>query len=353
MRAFFYWFKNTFTSFFSASQSIRKLFIWIGIGIVALGVFNFYSHPRSTYLVDLPELGEPIAFYSNQVGDDLDRVLYQAISKAKKSIYIEIFNLNDQSIIKLLNTKSSEKIDVQVIVDNKYYQGLRSQLKEKVSVSRGKTRGGLMHRKVIVIDEEQSWLGSANFTWESLKNDYNLIAGVHSQELAKLLLDPNYPSHGTTSVANQTIELWNIPESSVPVQQLLVAIDSAKEKIKIAMFTWTRKDLADAVIKAHQRGVQVFVVLDKNSVEGASESIYKYLKQNKIAVKISSLNSTMHHKMLWIDDQSLYFGSVNWTAGGFSRNRDVLVNLSKLNQEQERFMNKLWQQVWVHAKTNS
>jgi cardiolipin synthase len=334
---------------FDSPKVIKYILAWSGIGIIGLGLaYSLFQSPSSLF-IDLPDPGEPAIFYSNQSGNDLDRLLKAAIRKAQHQIYLEIFNLSEPSIIKLLNEKAKEGLVVKVIVEPRSYEHLRKTLNKSVFLEKGHTRG-LMHRKILVIDEEQCWLGSANFTWESLKSDSNLLAGINNKELAKLLIDPTYPSHGSICNADQLIEVWNIPEAKASSQQLINAIHSARKTVRIAMFTWTRMDIAQAVVLAHKRDVRVQVILDRHTIDGASEKIFKFLKENKVPVKVHTGAQRLHHKFLLIDDSRLFFGSINWTEQGFTKNRDILVYMPALTPEQELFMNKLWQINWNHAQ---
>lgn len=333
---------------FESPKVAKYVLAWTGIGIISLGlIYAFLQRPL--IWIDLPDPGEPVAFYSNQKGDDLDRVLRSAIEKAKSHIYLEIFNLSEPSVIKLLNQKAQEGLSVKVIVEPKTYESLRRVFQKNIILEKGHSRG-LMHRKILVIDQHQCWMGSANFTWESLKSDANLLAGVSNRELAKLLIDPNYPSHGSVRNLGQLIELWNIPEARASAQTLVEAIQSARKSVQVAMFTWTRMDLAQAVAGAHKRGVKVQVILDRKTVDGASEKVFRYLKENKVPVKVHTGPQRLHHKFMVIDESRLFFGSINWTEQGFTKNRDVLVYIPSLTSQQELFISQLWNLNWNHAQ---
>lgn len=326
----------------------KYVLAWAGIGIIALGLLSSLLSKPSIW-IDLPDPGEPIAFYSNQRGDDLDRVLRTAIEKAKNQIYLEIFNLSEPSVIKLLNQKAKEGLAIRLIVERQNYEKLRKTLSSKITLEKGLSQG-LMHRKILVIDQHQCWMGSANFTWESLKSDGNLLAGVSNRDLARLLIDSNYPSHGSVRNLGQLIEVWNIPEARASATHLIDAIQSARKTVQVAMFTWTRMDLAHAVADAHKRGLKVQVILDRKTVEGASEKVFRYLKEQKVPVKVHTGPGRFHHKFLLIDHSRLFFGSVNWTEQGFSKNRDILVYIPALTEPQEAFMDQLWHQNWQHAQ---
>ena len=84
--------------------------------------------------------------------------------------------------------------------------------------------------------------------------------------------------------------LVNDPEGAI-IQEL----DKAKETIDIAMYYFTDRDLANAVIDVHDRGVRVIIYLDKDQKE-AKYSKSRYLVKYGISVRYSSNPYIMHHK---------------------------------------------------------
>lgn len=76
-------------------------------------------------------------------------------------------------------------------------------------------------------------------------------------------------------------------------------IDSAKFSINICMYIFTAQKLAQALIRAKERGVKVRVILEK-SMENSSNSQRIPLLKANIAVRIWS-EFTFHHKFMLID----------------------------------------------------
>jgi phosphatidylserine/phosphatidylglycerophosphate/cardiolipin synthase-like enzyme len=74
---------------------------------------------------------------------------------------------------------------------------------------------------------------------------------------------------------------------------------SARKSVHVAMYIFTSDPLATALIEAHRRGVQVFVIVD-HSMENASSSKTTRLGDAGIAVRIYRTR-TLHHKMCLID----------------------------------------------------
>ena len=80
-----------------------------------------------------------------------------------------------------------------------------------------------------------------------------------------------------------------------PEEAIIQELDKAKETIDIAMYYFTDRDLANAVIDVHDRGVRVIIYLDKDQKE-AKYSKSRYLVKYGISVRYSSNPYIMHHK---------------------------------------------------------
>lgn len=328
------------------NYAIKSVLLWFTIGLIAFGVAASAWQMMSEPLIDLPQKGEQAEFYSDHTEDHLGHIVKTALKKAQKSIYIEIFSLSDPKTLKLLNEKSKQGVHIELITDKQYVAQTKRKLRSSISVTPGSTNG-LMHRKIVIIDDQMVWLGSVNFTWESLSMHHNLLMGVHSPVLASVLTDPSAPEEGRIMVAGQNMDVWNLPKARTALEHLLNSIQNARTSIHIAMFTWTRTDIVEALVKAQHRGVNVKVVLDKRSSEGASSKVLQLLRAYKIPVRLSQGAQLMHHKFMLIDGKELYFGSVNWTAGGFMKNKDIMIRVPLLSLRQEEFMHKLWSALWI------
>ena len=117
------------------------------------------------------------------------------------------------------------------------------------------------------------------------------------------------------------------------------------------MFTWTRFDLADAVISAKKRGVNVEVILDRNASNGVSQKIAKKLLEGGISVRVNQGQELLHHKLLLIDNETLVNGSANWTKAAFTNNDDFFLILSPLTDSQRKALDEMWAEINLHSKT--
>jgi cardiolipin synthase len=322
------------------------------VGILStLMVIGSYWFSEQATKVELPHSEQPAALYSNQNRQDLQQTFLQAISHAKKSVLLLVYSLSDESIQNALKQKSEEGINVKVIFDGKSTPFADRKLGPKVDVLKrfGK---GLMHMKILVIDGEQVLIGSANMTTDSLKMHGNLVMAFHSPELAETIKQKasTLTEEGPCTkcppyefkFADQKMELWFLPSKEDAADRIKQIVDSAKKTVRVAMFTFTRQDLAEAIVEASKRGIKAEVVMDHYCGKGAGAKVVKYLKKNGIDVRLSTGGGLLHHKFLWVDGKTLVNGSTNWTKSAFTKNDDCFVVLNDLNESQRKLLDNVW-----------
>lgn len=303
--------------------------------------------------VTLPESDHPIEIYSNQQRDDLTLLYKKAIGSAERSILLLIYSLKDREIIQALNAKSRANIPIRIICDKEASAGVRKKLDPAIQVTPS-THKGLMHLKILVIDEERVLVGSANLTGDSLRLHGNLVAGFENQDLAKMALawaDGSWRSKSETfRIGNQTLEFFFLPGNPEALHRLKQVIRSAKKTIHVAMYTFTRFDLINTLGDAAKRGVSVTVVVDGHSAKGASQQAIKRLLQEGIEPRMSTGSELLHHKMMIVDDAVLVAGSTNWTKAAFQQNDDCFFILSDLTDDQRQKLRSIWE-VILHEST--
>jgi len=131
-------------------------------------------------------------------------------------------------------------------------------------------------------------------------------------------------------------------------------INQAKKYIHVAVYAFTNRFLARALIKAAKRGVEVKVVLDEKFDSENEYSKGDYLKRNGIQVKkikawakkgLRIIEGLMHHKFAVIDDKIVITGSYNWTATAeFANYENLLIfeDALELAKAYEDEFERLW-----------
>lgn len=329
----------------------RKLtrIVVTALTLALTGAFFWVSETMVSKADPLPTTGKPAILYFQ----NLQHTIVNAIDQAQKSVTLIIYSLNDPQVIQALKNKANAGIPVTVVVDPKASYKIERKLGSKVRVIK-RISDGLMHNKVLVIDGMQTWMGSANMTGDSLKMHQNLMMAIQSKEIADCVLykahlmeddldrEETPCLHQNFSIDGQEVEVWFLPDDKGAVNRLQELIRGAQKSIRIAMYTWTRFDLAQAVIRAANRGVKVEVILDKSSVQSTTNKVAKLLKEKGVPVFVNQRQGLLHHKMMEIDDQILVNGSANWTKAAFSQNDDCFMILHHLNLEQQTELNALW-----------
>jgi cardiolipin synthase len=288
--------------------------------------------------------GEAPLLYSNVCHDNLEKLFVEAIYSAQHSILLFIYSLSDSSLIDALNAQAKKGISVKVIHDMTTpptgFQKLCTFIDNE-----GIKPSGLMHRKILIVDSEKVWIGSANMTTESLKLHDNLVIGVMNPLLAKVIASQK--SFASFNSGGQPMEYWGLPEEGREgLKRLIQLIDSAQKTVRVAMFTWTHSALTEAIIRAHRRGIDVEVVLDRGQAQGVCQQCVKTLQAGGVEPKLSSGLGLLHHKFAWIDEEVLVNGSANWTQAAFTRNSDCFLILHQLTELQNAKMKTLWKRTY-------
>lgn len=143
--------------------------------------------------------------------------------------------------------------------------------------------------------------------------------------------------------AGASFDVGFSPEGS-GLQQILKAINGSKKSIHVAAYSFTSKPIAEALLKASKRGVDVKVIADQKSNSG-KYSATTYLANNNIPVKLDGNYPIFHHKFMVIDGVNLETGSFNYSAAAANKNAEnvlVLHNIPSLAQTYDAEWNKLW-----------
>lgn len=291
----------------------------------------------------LPSPDEPLLLYSNQNRDDLRDLMIQAIDRAGESIEIAVYALSDIDVIRRINHKAEEGLKVQIIVDADASSDVKRKLHPNTHIIY-RSAIGLMHLKILIVDQEQVFMGSANFTTESLRAHGNIVVGFWNAQLAKdlhtaILKKPKRRmSYGGT-------QLHCLPDDDRALRELITLINEAKERVCVAMYTWTHPALTAAMQRAAERGVKVEVIMDAGSSTGTSRTAFSQLSEVGLAPRIQSHWGLLHYKMAWIDGETLVLGSANWTRSAFTRNSDALIVLRELPDRQAKTAEKIWKAI--------
>ncbi len=125
----------------------------------------------------------------------------------------------------------------------------------------------------------------------------------------------------------------NAPANSQNTIQgkLIQHIQNAKKSIHIASFEFNLTSVAEALIDAHQRGVEVmWVTDDEHGLEAdhkPDRGQFAMLKRAGIPVKDDSRGALMHNKFWIFDSKLVWTGSTNITKNGIFKNNNNVITI--------------------------
>jgi len=131
--------------------------------------------------------------------------------------------------------------------------------------------------------------------------------------------------------------------------RLIEKINAAKTSIHVASFEFDLTPVAEALIAAKQRGVDVRWVTDNEyGLEADLEpghGQFAMLGQRGIEVRSDSRSALMHNKFWIFDGQTVWTGSTNVTVSGiFQQNNNVVViHSSEVAAIYEREFTEMWE----------
>jgi phosphatidylserine/phosphatidylglycerophosphate/cardiolipin synthase-like enzyme len=132
--------------------------------------------------------------------------------------------------------------------------------------------------------------------------------GAHASWIDIYFTDPESP------LASQ--------ETGGPDAPLAASIDEARLTVDVAVYSLNLTSIRNALIHAHERGVQVRVVMESDNMDG---SVPQALIETGIPVLGDRREGLMHDKFVVIDRSEVWLGSMNYTfSGSYEDNNDLV-----------------------------
>ena len=132
--------------------------------------------------------------------------------------------------------------------------------------------------------------------------------------------------------ADRTWEVYFSGVSTAPIdkntpysldKRLVARLADAAMRVDAALYHLASAPVADALIEAHNRGVQVRVVTEANNVD--EEEIERLQAAGIPVANDGEHDGLMHHKFIVIDERYVWTGSYNMTDNGAYRNNNNVI----------------------------
>ncbi|MCP5054127.1 MAG: phospholipase [bacterium] len=251
---------------------------------------------------------------------------------------------------------------------------------------------GILHAKYFIVDGRESFVGSQNFDWRSLKHIHETGFRMKSRVMAKSLTaifeadwqfnggdkdayvklkkqTPLIP--GKESFIVSSPEIYNPPGVKDALKTLVKLIDGAKQKITVQLLNYhidiyrsteTFTDIDDALRRAAKRGVSVkLLVSDWNKGKPGVNGLKALVKVPNIEVKFATIPAyskgfipyarVIHSKVMRIDERVSWVGTSNWGKRYFfgSRNIEVVSYLPGAAKILDGLFDKLWNSKYTYV----
>lgn len=144
------------------------------------------------------------------------------------------------------------------------------------------------------------------------------------------------PAHATCEV---------IFSPSLQAEQAIIRfILDAQASVHVAAYAFTSRPIAQALLDARARGLDVRVVVDKSQASGRY-SAAAFLANHVVAVRVDGEYQLQHQKVVIVDGVSVETGSYNFTASARDRNSEnviIIRNAPDLAARYEENWEKMW-----------
>jgi len=263
-----------------------------------------------------------------------------AIASARSSIEMTMYHLTDEGVVQALAQAASRQVSTRVILDVKTQKNAKSASMIEVLKNAGaqvelsSSAFSLTHMKAMVIDQQVAYVTSINLTKiTDVTRDLGVVTtdpGV-IQEMQSVFeadwINAQKNTADTPALQNPNL-IWSPVNSE---SRLLDLINSAQRSIITTVENFDRDSILMALSQATARGVSVRMIVpecDANPNPFLNFDASRRLDQAGGQVRMmpspaSPLMPYMHLKMIEVDDQTVYIGSVNFSSNSLLASREL------------------------------
>jgi len=144
----------------------------------------------------------------------------------------------------------------------------------------------------------------------------------------------------------EVVGLYFTPPSDVAAAVIEV-IDQSKTEVLVQAYGFTHNGIAQALLRAHTRGVQVKVLLDAKT-DSTNRYVTELLQAQHIPLRLDGGHAIAHNKVIVVDGELVITGSFNFTNSAQTRNAENLLVLKSIDLADSYKTN--WQTHWNHSR---
>lgn len=292
-----------------------------------------YVNTTELIYPDVPAERQPPQFYRAFLAD---------VAAATQSIDIAVFDLDLPELTEALVAAQQRGVTVRVAFDDENLEDAKvataiGALEDAGIQVASDQREPFMHQKIGVFDKTIVWTGSWNMTFnDTYRNNNNMLrienpamAADYTREVDQFMAG----DFGTRKTGNAPFETVTLPDGTLdyyfsPKDKsnalIVAAITQAQTQVRFMAFSYTDDAIGQAMIAAHERGVSVAGVMERQNVRGTG-SEFAILEDGGVDILADGNCYIMHHKTIIIDDDVVITGSYNFTKSAEQSNDENLL----------------------------
>lgn len=315
------------------------------------------------------EVAQPVAIPQLEVekliitpNPDGHRDFINAILAAKKSVHLAVFHLTNDEVVQALIQAKKNGVEVKVILDGKsmilgrFKDPYKKLIANNIEVVESSKKFSITHEKSMVIDHELAFITAINLTMNfATTRDFGVITKnsdiISEMELVfQTDLENARQSKGVTPPLKSSFLIWSPVNSQEKIIQL---IGTASKTIDLEVENFGDQQIQQALSEAAKKNVHVRVIVplcDKNFNPFHNVRYINEMALEKIDARVMPSPSTvdspyMHSKMILVDGQSIYLGSVNFSNNSTKKARElgVIFSNEKVAKQISTEYEKDWQ----------
>lgn len=266
--------------------------------------------------------------------------LVAAINGAKVSIDMAIYNLTLPNVGNALLQARQRGVPVRLVMESESMdKDIPRRLQNAGVPIVGDQKESLMHNKFTIIDGQEVWTGSMNYSSNSAYTDFNNLLRIRSAKLVQdyqvyfnqMFVDHRFSSdkqpttpYPQVTVAGIPVEVYFSPEDG-GASHIIAALKTAQKSIDILAYSFTSNDIAYAIDAMGRKGIKVRGVFDESQYQNNIGGDFDLLKKRGYDVHLDGIPGLQHNKVFIIDSQGVITGSYNFTVSAERFNDENLV----------------------------
>lgn len=281
----------------------------------------------------------------------INQLIVDAVNLSNSSVECVIYSINMKDIPDALLAARDRGVKVRIIIDEAHvYPYSHTEIKKLINAGdgievrtlRGTRKYGVNHNKITIHDREMFTTGSYNWTFGSTFSNYENTLAIKDKRYVKGYVDyfewmwskartieqgpsdevpvgyygvPPQDNSGFTALNGVNVPKYLFSPGSDTETRLARLIDAAKKSVDAVTFTFSSQIIADAIVRAHSRGVKVRFLQDIDMAK--SSYVARYVYQSGVPFKWRggrNEKGALHSKFIILDGKILGTGSFNFTV---------------------------------------